>query len=113
MVKSCRLYKHIDDEGIYAITNAQKKVITDKTDSNKFIKLAEGYPNKKLNAHILLKKGERLDFSDMAVICLFYNMEWIKLFAKTEVISGKEKQNLFDEDFSNAIYVQEPITAST
>lgn len=36
----------------------------------------------------------------------------MKLFAKTEVISGKEKQVLFDEDFCNAIYAQEPSTAS-
>lgn len=106
------LYKHIDDEGIYAITNAQKKVIPDKANSNKLIELTEGYPCKELDARVFFEKGETLDFSDPAVISLFYNMEWIKLFAKTEVISDKEKQELFDEDFSNAIYVQEPSTAS-
>lgn len=106
------LYKHIDDNGIYAITNAQKKVISDKTNSNKLIELTEGYHDKELDAYVFFEKGETLDFSDPAVISLFYNMEWIKLFAKTVVISDKEKQELFDEDFSNAIYVQEPSTAS-
>ena len=38
------LYKHIDDEGIYAITNFQGRVISDKTNSNKFIELTEGNP---------------------------------------------------------------------
>lgn len=106
------LYKHIDDKGIYTITNAQKKLIFDRTNSTQFIELMEGYPNRALNAHIFFKKGEVLDFSDPAVASLFYNMEWIKFFTKTEVISDKEKQQLFDEDFSNAIYAQNPSTAS-
>lgn len=106
------LFEHIDDNGIYAITNAQKKVIPDKTNSNKLIELIEGYPSKELNAHINFKKGEKIDFNDPAVITLFYNMNWMKFLAKTEVITGAEKQELFDKDFSNAIYAQEPITAS-
>lgn len=105
------LFQHVDDKGMYTITNAQKKVIPDKTNSNKLIELTEEYPYKELDAHISLKKGEKLDFSDPAVIALFYNMDWMRLFAKTEIISGKEKQKLFDEDFSNAIYAQEPSTA--
>lgn len=106
------LFHHIDDNGIYAITNAQKKFIPDKTNNNKLIELTEGYPYKELDARIHFKKGEKLDFSDPAVIALFYNIDWMKLFAKTEIISGKEKQELFDEDFCNAIYAQEPSTAS-
>ncbi len=106
------LFRHIDDNGIYAITNAQKKFIPDKTNSNKLIELTEGYPYKELDARIHFKKGEKLDFSDPAIFALFYNMDWMKLFAKTEIISGKEKQELFDEDFCNAIYAQEPSTAS-
>lgn len=106
------LFQHIDDDGIYAITNTQRKVLPDKTNRGKLIELKEGYPHKELNARIHFKKGEKIDFNDPAVIALFYNMDWIKFFARTEVISGKEKQELFDEDFSNAIYAQEPSTAS-
>ncbi len=106
------LFEHIDDAGIYNITNAKKKMITDKRNSNKLIELTEGYPFQEIDAHIYMKKGEKLDFSNPAVITLFYNMDLLKLFAKTEVISGIEKQKLFDEDFSNAIYAQEPSTAS-
>lgn len=107
------LYKHIDDNGIDTITNAQKRVIADKTNSSNLIELTEGYPYKELDAYIYFKEGEILDFSDPAVISLFYDMEWLKLFARTEVITNQEKQNLFTEDFSNAIYAQDPITAST
>lgn len=107
------LFNHMDDNGIYTITNSQKKVIQDKLNGNKFIKLTEGYPYKELVAHIYFKKGEKLDFSDPAVITLFYNMNWMKLFARAKIISGKEKQKLFDEDFYNAIYAQEPRTAYT
>lgn len=106
------LFEHIDEKGIGVITNAQKKVISDQANSNRLIELTEGYPNEELNAYIYFKKGENLDFSDPAVIALFYNLDWMRLFAKTEIISGKEKQELFDEDFSNAIYAQEPSTAS-
>ena len=105
------LFEHIDDSGIYVITNAQKKVIPDKTNSNKLIELTEGYPYKELDARIYFKKDEKLDFSNPAVIALFYNVDWMKLFAKTEVISDEEKQELFNDDFCNAIYAQEPSTA--
>lgn len=105
------LFEHIDNNGIFTITNAQKNIIPDKTNSNKLIELTEGYPYNELDACIYFKKGEKLDFSNKAVIALFYNMEWMKLFTKTEVITGKEKQELFDEDFSNAIYAQDTITA--
>lgn len=106
------LFQHIDDNGINAIINTQRKVLPDKTNSGKLIELTEGYPYKELNARIHFKKGEKLDFNDPAVIALFYNMDLMKLFSRIEVISGKEKQELFDEDFSNAIYAQEPSTAS-
>lgn len=53
------------------------------------------------------KKGEILDFSNLSVIALFYNPYWLKVFAKTEIIVGEEKEQLFQEDFSNAINVQE------
>lgn len=106
------LYKHIDSRGIDAITNSQKKVIADKANGNNLIELGEGYPYKVTDARISFKKGETLDFWNPSVFFLFYNLDWIKLFAKTEVIKGKEKQELFDEDFSNAIRAQEPHTAS-
>lgn len=106
------LIEHIDNNGIQTITNAKKKVISDKKNSNKLIELTEGYPYQTLDACIYFKKGEKLDFTNPAVIALFYNMEWMNLFAKTEVITDKEKQELFDEDFSNAIYAQDALTAS-
>lgn len=102
------LLEHLDEEGIKRLQNAEKEIIPDKENSNKLIRLKD-----RGNPHITIyfKKGEKLDFTNPAVITLFYNMEWMKLLENTEVIFGKEKQEMFDEDFSNAIYAQRPSTA--
>ncbi len=106
------LFEHLDEKGIQAITNAVSTIIPDKENSNKLIEMKEGYPNKSIDITVYFKAGERLDFNNPAVMALFYDMDWMKFFAKTEVISGEEKEKLFEEDFSNAIYAQAPGTAT-
>ena len=105
------LLEHLDGEGIQAITSAASTIIPDKENSNKLIEMVEGYPDQSIDITVSFKAGELLDFNNPAVMALFYDMDWMKFFAKTEVISGKEKGQLFEEDFSNAIYAQAPATA--
>lgn len=102
------LLEHLDEESINILKNTSKDVIPDKANSNNFIELKD-YGNPHIT--IYFKKGEKLDFTNPAVVTLFYYMDWIKFLANTEIISGKEKQEMFDEDFSNAIYAQRPSIA--
>lgn len=106
------LFEHIDERGISAIMNSKKQFIADKENHNQLIQLYEGCPRKELHVNIHFKKGETLDFQNPAVFTLFYDMKWMKFLARTEVITGEEKERLFQEDFSNAIYAQDNITAS-
>lgn len=100
------LFSHLDQSGIYLVTNIQSKSLPDKTGTNKLVQLTEGCPDVDAYMHMYFNKGETIDFSTIDVATLFYNLSWLKLFLHTEVIVGEEKNQLFEEDFKNAIYVQ-------
>lgn len=98
------LFSHLDERGIDLVTSLQSDVLPNKMNSNKLIKLNKGCPEVNARINLYFNKGEQIDFSIPDVAILFCDPCWIKLFAKTEVIVGKEKEQLFQEDFSNAIY---------
>lgn len=49
------------------------------------------------------REGEEINFSDPAVSLLFLDQEYIKFILNTEMVSGKEKEELFRTDFSGWI----------
>ncbi len=102
------LFEHLDESGIQTILRAEKNVLPDGKNTNSLVEITNGNPRRNIEVYIYFRKGEILDFTNPAVMALFYDMEWMKTFAKTEVITGKEKEELFKEDFSNAIYAQVP-----
>lgn len=74
--------------------------------NNKLVKLMEGCPDVAADMNMYFAKGETIDFSTPDVAAIFYNPYWLKLFKNTEVIIDEEKEQLFEEDFSNAIYTK-------
>ena len=99
------LFSHLDENGIDLINNIENEVIPDSSNSNKLIKLKEGCPDIDARIHMYFNKRELIDFKIPGVAALFYNPYWIDLFSRTEIITDEEKQQLFQEDFSNAIFV--------
>ena len=101
------LFSHLDSYDIELINHINKEVIPNANGDKKLVKLIEGCPN--INGRITMhfKEGEVLDFTNPSVIALFYNPNFIDVFAKTEIIMGEEKESLFKEDFSNVIYEAE------
>ena len=59
-----------------------------------------------------LKKGEKLDFSDIAIRKAFYFPNIQRIINHCSIITGDEKEKLFQEDFSNAFFDYDPVRYS-
>lgn len=101
------LFSHLDQQGINVVTNIGNKIIPTSKENDKLIKLTEDSSQIDGRVDMYFKEGELLDFTHPSIATLFYNPYYLKIFAKTEVIVGEEKDKLFNEDFSNAIYIVE------
>lgn len=102
------LESHLDPKGFRRIISSSKKVITDGETRNTMIEISD----RNVHARINFKAGEILDFTDPSVIVLFYHRDWLNFFASSKLVIGDERKQLFDEDFSNAIYAQDEISFS-
>ncbi len=100
------LFSHMSSYDIDLVKGLKKELLPNRKNDNKMIMLKEGCPDVAAIITMYFKKGEIIDFSNPSVIALFYTPYWLKIFAKTEVIEGEEKEKLFQDDFSNAINVQ-------
>lgn len=98
------LFDHIDEDGFDLINFLDKDILSDKNKSNKLIKLNKGCPEIDAKMYMYFNKGEKIDFKIPDVAAIFYNLDWLKMFAHTEIITGEEKEKIFEDDFSNAIY---------
>ncbi len=86
-----------------ALVRSLKSVPAPGASDPRLIILQEGCPEVRAVIHMHFAKGERLDFTNPSVAVLFYNPDYLKIFARTRVIEGEEKEELFQTDFSNAI----------
>lgn len=100
------LFSHISVNDADLIKSLKKEILPNRKGDNKMVMLKEGCPEISASINMCFEKGEIIDFLNPSVVALFYNPDWLKIFGKTEVIVGEEKEKLFQEDFSNAINVQ-------
>ena len=100
------LFSHMSSYDADLVKRIKKKVLPNQKGDNKMVMLKEGCPFVNAKITMYFEKGEIIDFTNPSVVALFYNPAWLKIFAKTEVIVGEEKEKLFQDDFSNAIHVR-------
>lgn len=98
------LFSHLSSCDIDLVKRLKSESIANEKNLN-IIRLKEGCPDVNSIITLYFEKGEQLDFSHPSIATLFYDPYWLKVFTETEVIEGKEKEKLFQEDFSNAIFV--------
>lgn len=97
-------YNHLFEFSIPVIENITKEYLPDSNNTNKLVKLKDGSPYVNGNIRMHFKKGELLDFSNPSVAVLLYNPSYLELFSKTELITGEEKQTLFEKNFKDTIF---------
>lgn len=99
------LFSHLSPYDGELVRRLKMEVLPNNRGDNRMVRVIEGCPD--VNARITMhfEKGEVIDFTNPSVVALFYNPYWLKIFTRTEVIVGEEKEQLFQDDFSNAINV--------
>ncbi|HBA37963.1 MAG TPA: hypothetical protein DCY94_04510, partial [Firmicutes bacterium] len=101
------LFSHLNSTDEDLVKHLKKENLSNSNDGKMFI-LKEGCPDVNARIWMYFKKGEKIDFKNPSVMALFYEPFWLKVFSKTETIVGEEKEQLFQEDFSNAIKMSTP-----
>lgn len=99
------LFSHMSSYEAELVKSLENEILNPEGD-NKLVMLKEGCPHVDAEIRMCFEEGEQIDFSNPSVMALFYDPYWLKIFAQTEVIVGEEKEQLFQDDFSNAINVQ-------
>lgn len=100
------LFSHMSSYDANLVNGLKKEILPNRKGDNKMVMIKEGCPDVDARITMCFEKGEIIDFSNLSVVALFYNPYCLKIFAKTEIIVGEEKEKLFQDDFSNAINVQ-------
>lgn len=81
-----------------------KKTLQDKDNQFPMMEIKDD----NVELYLTFYKGEELDFTDLAVMLLFLDKDYIKLLSNCVAISGEEKERLFIEDFQDA-FIDEDI----
>jgi len=97
------LQGHLNSRSFRDLLAFSEKALNDGDVASNLIELGD----RTVEVYINFKEGEVLDFTNPAVMMLFYDMDWLKILANSELIIGEEKEQLFNGDFSNAIWAQD------
>ena len=106
------LSKHFNKGAIKKLLALPKKEIKFSFSDDILYELEDDNSRRSVEVDISFQKGEKLDFNNSNVAVLFYDLKLLKLLETMELIKGEEKQRLFDEDFSNAIYAKDNLIDS-